>query len=151
MKLVSKAIFEDMSEGSTEEQNSQLCVFQRYTSSLNLFFGDCTDGKSQSFSYHSSDPQMLSYRWAGPNLCLSASLEEGLVMFQTCDVDDFSQKWIFGGDDDTFVRWQMDDSLCIGANGETEFANAILVQCDSLINYNEDGWYVPYTPVSFDF
>merc|ERR1712127_255059 len=120
-------------------------MFQKYTSSVKLFFGECTSAKSQSFSYYSNDAQMLSFRWKSKNLCLSASLEEGLVLFQTCDVDDFSQKWIFGGDDDTFIRWQMDDSLCIGANGDKEFANAVLVQCDSLIKGSVSG-YVPFTP-----
>ena len=152
-KLISEPIFE-----STLLPNSKLCMFQKYTSSPKLFFGECTNAKSKSFSYYNSDPQMLSFRWKSRKWCLSASLDEkeGFVSFQTCDIDDFSQKWLFGGDDDTFIRWQMDESLCIGANGVKEFANAVLVQCDSFIKSGvivKSGLsgYVPFTPVSFDF
>jgi len=85
-------------------------------------------------------------------------VSKGLVSFKTCDTDDFSQKWIFGGDDDTFIRWQMDESLCIGADDVKQDSNAVLVQCVSSVNsvgsfneYSPNTTYTPFSPVSFDF
>ena len=149
LKLITKPIF--------DSTKSKRCMFQKHSSSLKLYFGRCTNSKSLSFSYYSKDDQMLSFKWKSKKLCLGAALSEGLkskgfVSFKTCDTDDFSQKWIFGGDDDTFIRWQMDESLCVGANDLNSYPNAVLVPCDSSVNsvgsFNE---YTPFTPVSFDF